>query len=88
MAESDKKSQSSAKADEKAADEAAVEEPTYHRDRLTRESGDFFGVGGHVVAGALEHAKVGNKQNFTRSEVEDAIKAFEDHEVEMIGQEG
>jgi hypothetical protein len=63
--------------------EKRPEEPTYHRDRLVAEAEGFFGHRGHVVVAALSHAKVGNKQNFTRSQVEKMIERYSSHEVEF-----
>lgn len=63
--------------------ERAAERPTYHRDRLIAEAGDFFdGEHPHVVAGALAAVK-GNKVNFTRDEAAKAVKEYRDRPVEM-----
>lgn len=60
---------------------AAVEEPTYHRDRLIAESDAFFGQPFYVVEAALSHGRLGQKVNFTKDEVKKAIKDYQDHEV-------
>lgn len=68
-----------------AEDQAApkAEKPTYHRDRLVAEAGDFFdGTPSHVVAAALDSAP-GTRVNFTREQAERAIKEFNERPVEM-----
>lgn len=64
------------------AESSKAEKPSYHRDRLTAEAGEFFEQPPHVVAAALASVK-GNKINFTRDEAEKAIREFLDHPVEM-----
>lgn len=44
-------------------------------ERLQDEAPSFFGVGAHVVAGALVHAKI-TKKNATIAEVQEAIEDF------------
>jgi hypothetical protein len=73
MANDDKSTQAKAEAKE-----TPAEEPTYHIDRLIAEAEDFFGQPAHVVAGALHD---GRKQNFTRTEVEQAVKTWLRREV-------
>lgn len=62
---------------------AAVEPTTYHRDRLVAEAQAFFDEPSHVVVGALSMGRNATKVNFTREEAEKAIKAFNEHEVEI-----
>lgn len=70
-----------------------AEEPTYHRDRLVNEAQGFFGEPGYVIEAALSTGRLGQKQNFTLDEVKQAIKDYNDHEVEIehvgtAGEEG
>lgn len=69
---------------EKSAGKAASEEPrTYHRDRLVTEAQGFFGEPGYVIEAALSSGRAAQKQNFTLDEVKDAVKEYNDHEVEI-----
>lgn len=72
---------------------APSEEPrTYQRDRLMAEAPILFGEPHFVVEAALSTGTLARKQNFTIDEVKDAVKAYNEHEVEMehgaTGEEG
>lgn len=49
-------------------------ESKYSRERLISEALEFFGVGSHVMAGALEDADA-RKNHFTLDEAEQAVEA-------------
>jgi hypothetical protein len=76
--DSDKGKQAPKDAAESKAETQEDEEPTYHVDRLIRDSRGFFGHPPHVLAGALH----GSKKNFTLAEARERIDDFLDHKVE------
>lgn len=71
------------KQEPKAAAAEKEEAPTYHRDRLIAEADAFFEQPGYVVVAALSTGRNATKVNFTTDEVEKAIKAYLEHEVEI-----
>lgn len=64
------------------ADEKKQEVPTYPAERLTAEASARFGEPPHVVAGAIASLP-GSRKNFTEAEIEDAIKKWKRHPVEV-----
>lgn len=82
QAEAERAKAKDVRAQERARARAADDEPEeFPVERLQDEAPEFFGVGSHVVAGALDLAKF-SKKNATIGEVREAIDAFLAHETE------
>lgn len=56
--------------------------PSYPRERLIEESGEFFGLPSHVVTAALSMGRAAQKKSFTRDEVDALVKGYMNHVVE------